>query len=92
MRKHQFNRSFNRTKDILEDTSCGYCPAPLEPQIAIDILTDYLLGENWYTPMSMNTKQVNVCILEQILSRYSKQWNRDKRMYIKSIKDKYSKR
>ena len=88
MKKYKYNKSFEDLKNNICDTSCGMCPAPMEAQLALNILTDYLLGEDWYVAMPMNTKQVNACAVEQILDKYSKQWRKDWKNYEKETKNK----
>ena len=70
----------------IEDTAYGICPAPLKAQAAINILCDYLLGEDWYVSMSIGVDQVNTCIVEQILDKYSKGWKKDWKYYTKTDK------
>lgn len=77
MKVYNYNKSFEAIKNNICDTSYGLCPAPMNAQEALDILTSYLLGENWYVAGSMNVEQVNACVVEQILDKYSKQWKRD---------------
>ena len=88
MREYKYNKSFEDLKENICDTSCGICPAPMEAQFALNILTDYLLGEDWYVAMPLNTKQVNACVVEQILDKYSKQWKKDWKNYEKEIENK----
>ena len=80
---YKYNDGFEAMKDNICDTSCGLMPAPMEAQQALDILTSYLLGEDYYVVMPMNTKQVNACVVEQILDKYSKQWRKDWKHYEK---------
>ena len=70
-------------RDNIEDTSYGILPPPLHAQKAINILCDYLLGEDWYCNISMGVEQVNAVIVEQILDKYSKQWRKDWKTYEK---------
>jgi hypothetical protein len=58
-------------------------PAPMEAQTALYILCEYLLGEDWYIVSPISQKQVNACITEQILDKYSKQWRKDWKNYKK---------
>lgn len=60
-------------KEIMteEDKKNIFVPA-LEPQIALNILTEHFLGENWYTPNPIGVKQVNTEAVYEILSRYPK--------------------
>lgn len=45
-------------------------PPPLEPQIALNILKDHFLGEDWYTVNPIGVKQVNTEIVYSILEKY----------------------
>jgi hypothetical protein len=77
MRKHEYNKSFEAMKNNICDTSYGLCPAPMGAQEALNILTSYLLGDDWYIVGSMNVEQANACVTEQILDKYSKKWKKD---------------
>lgn len=77
MKAYKYNRSFKTIEENIEDITYGLMPAPMEAQQALNILIDYLLGEDWYVVSPMNTKQVNTCVVEQILDKYSKQWKKD---------------
>jgi hypothetical protein len=74
---HLFNKGFEAMKSNIEDTSYGLYPAPMEAQEALDILTSYLLGDDWYVVDSIGPKQINAIITEQILDKYSKKWKKD---------------
>lgn len=76
-KEYKYNKGFEAMKDNVCDTSYGFCPAPMPAQEALDILTSYLLGEDWYIAGSMSVEQANACVVEQILDKYSKQWKRD---------------
>ena len=80
------NKSFSLMIANIEDTSCGIYPAPMDAQVAISILCDYLLGEDWYVADSIGPKQCNAVIVEQILDNYSKQWKKDWKNYEKESK------
>ena len=77
MKKYNYNKGFEAMKNNICDTSYGLCPAPMKAQEALDILTSYLLGDDWYVATSMSTDQVNACVVEQILDKYSKKWKKD---------------
>lgn len=77
MKEYKYNKGFEAMKNNICDTSCGLYPAPMEAQEALDILTSYLLGDDWYVADPINTKQVNAIITEQILDKYSKKWKKD---------------
>ena len=87
MKQYKYNKSFKTMKENIEDISYGLMPAPMEAQQAINILIDYLLGDDWYVANSINTEQVNACAVEQILDKYSKQWKKD----WKQFEQEYSK-
>lgn len=76
-KEYKYSKGFEAMKDNVCDTSCGLCPAPMKAQEALDILTSYLLGDDWYTAMSINTEQCNAIITEQILDKFSKKWKKD---------------
>jgi hypothetical protein len=77
MKAYKYNKGFEALKNNICDVSCGLCPAPMNAQEALDILTSYLLGDDWYIAGSMNVEQANACITEQILDKYSKKWRKD---------------
>jgi hypothetical protein len=85
-RQYKYNRGFEPMKEALMDDSCGIMPAPLEANKAIDILTSYLLGDDWYVEVPVNGEQCNLCIVYQILKKYSKKWEKDYKHYIKNKK------
>lgn len=43
-----------------------------EPQEVVYCLADVFLGENWYCPDPLPTKQINSIILHEILTKYCK--------------------
>lgn len=83
MKEYKYNKSFEAMKNILEDNSYGIYPAPLKAQAALNILTDYLLGDDWYITDSIGVEQANVIVVEQILDKCSKQWKKDWKHYEK---------
>ena len=76
-KEYKYNKGFEAMKDNICDISCGLCPAPMNAQEALDILTSYLLGDDWYIAGSMNTEQATACVVEQILDTDSKKWKKD---------------
>lgn len=58
-------------------------PPPLSPQLALDILQQYLLGEDWYCTNPLSTDQINVEIVHEILYKYSKQYKKEYKYYKK---------
>lgn len=74
---YKYNKGFEAMKNNVCDTSYGLCPAPMSAQEALDILTSYLLGDDYYVASSMSQDQMNAVITEQILDKYSKKWVKD---------------
>ena len=71
--------------DWLENDSidCGIMSPPMEDKKALEFLTDYLLGENWYVVDPISPKQVNTNIVHEILSKYSKKYRKEWKQYRK---------
>ena len=61
---------------ILKDNTYGIFPAPTDAQLAVNVLCEYLLGEDWHTVVN-NTEQANTCIVDAILYKYSRQYRKD---------------
>jgi hypothetical protein len=60
---------------------CGLMQPPLSAQRALGFLCDYLLGEDWYVVNPVNTEQCNTQLVYEILSRYSKEFNEEKKRW-----------
>ena len=71
--------------DWLENDSidCGIMSPPMEDKKALEFLTDYLLGENWYVVYPISPKQVNTNRVHEILWKYSKQYRKEWKQYRK---------
>ena len=71
--------------DWLENDSvdCGIMSPPMEDKKALEFLTHYLLGENWYVVGPISPKQVNTNIVHEILWKYSKQYRKEWKQYRK---------
>ena len=82
-KEYRYNEGFEALKNNICDTSYGLCPAPMNAQEALDILTSYLLGDDWYVVDPMSVEQCNACVVEQILDKYSKKWKKDWKNYEK---------
>lgn len=52
-------------------------PPCLDAQKALDFLTDYLLGEDWYVVNPLCAEQINVEIVNEILLKYSKKYRKE---------------
>ena len=71
--------------DWLENDSidCGIMSPPMEDKKALECLTDYLLGENWYVVDPISPKQVNTNRVYEILLKYSKKYRKEWKQYRK---------
>ena len=87
MKNYRYNKGFEPMKENICTVEFGLCPAPMDAQQALDILTSYLLGDDWYTVASISVEQCNAIITEQILDKYSKKWKKDWNTYEKTIMD-----
>ncbi len=86
-KEYKYNKGFKPMKDNICDTSCGLIPAPMDAQQALNILTSYLLGDDWYFAGSCSVEQGNAVVVEQILDKYSKKWRKDWDHYEKTAWD-----
>lgn len=67
-----------------EAEDCGLMQPPLNAQKALDILKNYLLGEDWYVVNPVNTEQCNTQLVYEILEKYSPEFKKEiKRWYSK---------
>jgi hypothetical protein len=64
---------------ILFDDSYGICTAPTPSGLALNVLCDYILGEDWYIAMSMNQEQAYTVIVDNILTNVSAEYRKDVR-------------
>lgn len=88
MKTHKYNKSFEAMKENIEDHTYGLCPAPMNAQVAVNILCDYLLGDDWYFAGSASVEQGNAMVVELVLDKYSKQFRKDWKNYVKETKNK----
>lgn len=70
--------------EILSDGTYGLCPAPMSANDAIQILVDYLLGEDFYIAMPLSPQQANTEIVAAILEKHSKEYKKDRKKFIKT--------
>lgn len=70
--------------EILSDEKYGICPAPMSAAVALQILTDYLLGEDFYISMPLSQEQANTEIVERILKKYSRDYIKDCKKFVKT--------
>ena len=88
MKEYKYNGSFEAMKENIEDHTYGLCPAPMNAQQVIYILSDYLLGDDWYFAGSCSVEQGNAMVVELILDKYSKQFRKDWKNYVKETENK----
>lgn len=67
--------------EVLSDDTYGVCPAPMSADVALQILTVYLLGENFYVVMPVSQEQANTEIVAAILEKYSKEYRKDRKRF-----------
>lgn len=67
----------NNSKD------CGLLSPPLNPQLALEFLKNYLLGEDWYVVDPLRTEQVNTNIVFEILYKHSRKFRKEWKQYKK---------
>ena len=63
--------------EIIRDDTYGICPAPTSSGLALNVLCDYILGEDWYIATSMNEEQAYTVIVDHILTKVSEEYRRD---------------
>lgn len=63
-------------------------PPSLDAQTAINFLTDYLLGEDYYIVNPLSTSQANCEIVNDILYKYSKKYRKEIRKLKKQQQNK----
>ena len=68
-----------RLQQILDDESYGLYPAPTEAQLAVNVLIEYLLGEDWYVVDPIHNSQVNTVAVHEILMKYSRKYRKEQK-------------
>ena len=68
--------------DVLSDTTYGICSAPMSADVALQILTVYLLEEGFYIAMPVSQEQANTEIVAAILEKHSKEYRKDRRKFV----------
>ena len=61
----------------------GLMQPPMKDTLALDLLKDYLLGEDWYIINPVNHEQGNTQLVHEILMKYSRQYREE---YNRAIK------
>lgn len=64
-------------------------PQATDAQLVVDVLTDLILGEDWYVTDPLGAGQVNTLILDEILYRYNKDYRTicKKKLHGKPLED-----
>lgn len=47
--------------------------------MAVDVLIEYLLGEDWYVVAPIHNSQVNTVAVHEILMKYSRKYRKDRK-------------
>lgn len=63
--------------EIIDDESYGILPAPTEAQLAVNVLQEYLLGEDYYVVDPLPNCQANTIIVHDILLQYSRRYRKE---------------
>lgn len=63
--------------EIIDDESYGILPAPTEAQLAVNVLQEYLLGEDYYIVDPLPNCQANTILVHDILLKYSRRYRKE---------------
>lgn len=66
-----------------DSKDCGILSPPMEPQLALNILQEYLLGEDWYVVNPISRNQINTEVVFEILMKHSKRFRKEWKLYKK---------
>lgn len=58
-------------------------PPPMDAQIGLNFLQQYLLGEDWYIVNPLTTAQANCEVVHEILYKYSKKYRKEYKQRLK---------
>lgn len=61
-----------RILGLCEEDDYGIMPPPMNAQTAINELSSYLLGDDWYIVDPVNAEQANAIIVYEIEKKYKK--------------------
>lgn len=70
-----------RILSLCKDGDYGLCSPPMDAQVAINELSRYLLGDNWYIVMPVNGEQANAEIVYAIECKFKNSKTRRKDRY-----------
>lgn len=71
------------TEWIEKQSNYGIFNPPMTSQIAVNLLADYLLGEDWVCVDPISTEQINTQIVYEILMKYSRKFRKEVKKYKK---------
>lgn len=74
------------TEWIDNQPNYGVCNPPMDADLALDFLFEYLIPGN-YDPVPESRKQTNTHIVHEILMAYSKEYRREVRDYFKKSRE-----
>lgn len=63
-------------EDFLKYSGDNIIPDGISSDEAITILKDFFLGENWYIALPVGHNQANTIIVDNILSKFPKQYKK----------------
>lgn len=70
-----------------QSDSCDMCAAPMNAQIAVNFLAEYL--DDGYYSMPENQEQINTRIVLSILQKHSKRFRKEYKQYLQEHKYKW---
>lgn len=76
-------KNFETFYQTLQSDKYGLIPDVTSSQFALEILCDYLLGEDFICGDSMGVEQGNTVIVYNILKKYSRKFNKDLKKRLK---------
>lgn len=76
-------KNFETFYQTLQSDKYGLIPDVTSSQFALELLCDYLLGEDFVCGDSMGVDQGNTVIVYNILKKYSRKFNKDLKKRLK---------
>lgn len=69
---------------ILRNEEHGLCPASTNAQLALNTISEYVLGENYHITEPIHNEQVNTILTHDILYKISKKYRKDFKKFKKN--------
>ena len=63
-------------KDFIRYEKDNIFPEPITAEEALNVLQHFFLGEDWYVADPISPRQINVYIVNEILSKFPKQYKK----------------